>query len=143
MEIFEQSYGKNWQEIFAKYPKQVLYVDIWQDHCRPCLYEMEQSLFLQKQNLGDSIVFVFLYLGKGKKQWKSILAKQQIAGQHYIIRNSKNLEKWMEATKGSAAVPHYIIIGRNGEIFDKNAPFPDNEKWKGVMQKCLFQGQNR
>jgi hypothetical protein len=143
MQIFEQSYGKNWQEIFAKYPKQILYVDIWQDHCRPCLYEMEQSLFLQKQNIGDSIVFLFLFLGKNKQQWKSILGKQQIAGQHYIIKRSKNLEKWMEVAKGSAAVPHYLIIGRNGEFFDKNAPFPDNEKWNGVMQKCLFQGQNR
>jgi len=138
MVIFERNYGKNWEEIFTQYPKQVLYVDIWQDQCRPCLYEMEQSLFLQKQNIGDSVVFIFLYLGKNIKQWKAILAAQQISGHHYLIKNSKNIEKMMNSAKGSTAVPHYLIIGRQGQYLDKNAPFPDSEKWKGVMRSCLL-----
>lgn len=137
IEIFETPYGKNWQTIFAKYPHKTLYVDIWQDHCRPCFYEMEQSLFWQKQYNGDSLVFIFLFLGKNKRKWKKLVAKLNVAGQHYMISNSKSIETFMQTEKGSAAVPHYLIIGKQGEYLDKNAPFPDTEKWKNVMENCL------
>jgi len=113
-------------EITSKYKDKVIYIDFWAPWCAPCLKEFEFSKELQKQYEGQDIVFLFLGIQCSKDSWKTTIANKQLKGEHILLTNDQfNI---LSGEFSFSSIPHYILVGKRGNVIFKNAPAPSNKE---------------
>lgn len=103
--------------IFHNNKNKIIYIDVWATWCGPCLAEFPNSKLVEQQMKGREVAFVYLCTASEKDQWKAILDKYQLGGQHYFLlpRQSTELTRTFEI-KG---IPFYILIDKKGIIREK------------------------
>ncbi len=104
--------------------KRTLYLFFWKGDCKPYLVDVElaKRLHIKYRN---QITFVFLSKDEDEEQWKQQVSKYNLTSDgiiNYRIGESQELEKQFRI-KG---VPAFILISRNGEVFDFDAKHPSN-----------------
>lgn len=101
----------------------VIYVDFWATWCVPCLANMPYSKKLSKK-LKDqkNIVFLYINIEDDYSRWKAYIVKNKPEG----IQLYANSE-WSSELKKKyyiSGIPHYVLIGKNGELININASDP-------------------
>jgi thiol-disulfide isomerase/thioredoxin len=105
----------------------VVYVDVWATWCGPCIAEFPASKALQK-SFADNENVVFLYVSIDTKQqgWKSYLeSNKDIKGLHINISDNAEIQRFLEAYQ-SPSIPKYILVDKEGNLVDVNAPRPSS-----------------
>jgi thiol-disulfide isomerase/thioredoxin len=124
-------------EIFKANKGKVIYIDFWASWCGPCKQEMPASLKLHQNLQGEDIVFVYLSIDKNEAAWKRSMDNLKITskGQHY----RRNQEEMIEFLKFFYiySIPHYMIIGKYGQIVNNDALPPSNTKLERQLRKAL------
>ncbi|MNY65901.1 hypothetical protein D3C86_2032510 [compost metagenome] len=71
------------------------------------------------------VVFLYVSIDDRADLWKKAIAEDKIEGVHVLSAGG------FKSPVGQAfninGVPHYIIIGKDGKIFDNNAPRPSQD----------------
>lgn len=110
-------------------------VDFWASWCKTCAREMEYSKKLQDEFKGKKITFLFLSTDTDYKQWLLGLGRIDIDGRHYRIDEpSKKKIKEYFKIKG---IPYYILLDKEGYIFDPKASWPHQETLKNEIDLLL------
>lgn len=103
----------------------VVYLDFWYSGCRPCLAEAPAADKLKQQFLGQDVVFVYISIETNVDGWKQAVEKHHLAS-----ANSVHLidpEGWHAARAYHVVgFPTYMIIGRDGRIWQTEAPRPSD-----------------
>lgn len=115
----------------------VVYMDFWSSGCGPCRYEMKNGSPKLHARFKDNKDVVFLYVSIDDRadQWKKAIADDKIEGIHLLSPGG------FESPVGQAfninSIPRYIIIGKDGKIFDQDAPRPTEDITPDKLNEAL------
>ena len=81
----------------------------------------------------ENIAFVYLCLDSDEDEWKEMLQKEDLKGQHYLIKKKQLDRLREEAGARGRCVPHYMIIDKNGKVISNNGPKPSSGKVEEIL----------
>jgi thiol-disulfide isomerase/thioredoxin len=114
----------------------VMYIDFWATWCSPCMQEMPYSLNLQKLYKDKGVAFVFLATRSKENLWKATISEKKLTGQHYLLTTDQS--NVLSQLFNISGIPHYGLIDKKGNIVNKDAPMPSEEKKiQGELNKLL------
>ena len=115
----------------------VVYMDFWASWCSPCRYEMKNGSPKLHEKFKDNKDVVFLYVSIDDREdlWKKAIADDKVEGVHVL--STGGFKSPVGQAFNIQGVPHYIIIGRDGKIFDNKAPRPSEDKTVGRINNAL------
>jgi thiol-disulfide isomerase/thioredoxin len=114
----------------------VVYLDIWASWCGPCRKEFPHSKELYNK-LSDKqkkkIVFLFVSIDDTADAWKRALEQLQLPGEHG--HSSGGWQARIVNYFRVQSIPRYILIDKNGEIANIEAPRPSSpELWNELLK---------
>jgi thiol-disulfide isomerase/thioredoxin len=124
----------SWEGLLKKYSGNVLYIDFWASWCLPCRKEMHNSIKLRNEFQDKKISFIYLSIDKDPKNWKFAIKEEELNLQNNFLISSNtksNIEKRFKIN----SIPHYVLVGRDGEIILDNAPGPGNRVIRDLINK--------
>lgn len=126
------------QALAKKYPKKVLYVDVYATWCAPCLEEMKYAPEIQKYYAKEDVVFVNLCLQSSEKNWKQLVSKKKMKGENYFLNEDES--KLFMGNYNIGGFPTYLLIDKKGQVSTTQAPRPsENENLKKVITQLIEQ----
>lgn len=128
---------KTLTEIFKANKGKVIYIDFWASWCGPCVQQMPFSVKLHQNLHNEDIVFVYISIDKNEAAWKRSMKNLKITdkGQHYR-RDQNEMVEFLKFFY-IYSIPHYMIIGKDGQIVNNDALPPDNAKLERQLRKLL------
>lgn len=128
--------GPFWKDLKSKYQGKVIYVDLWATWCAPCREEIPYATELHEYFKGKEIAFVNLCLDSNKSDWEKMIKTGNIKGDNYFFNASQT--GLLKNKLQYEAYPTYLIIDKQGNLVNKNAPRPStNEKIKKLLNEWI------
>jgi len=118
-EVADLSINQIMDEILQQNKDKAIYVDFWATWCGPCLAEFPNSIKLEHELKDKDVSFVYICLESEEKQYKAILDKFQLAGQHYLLSSKQSAE--IRNHFGISGIPFYLLIDKKGVIMEKGS----------------------
>lgn len=117
----------------------VIYMDFWASWCSPCRYEMKNGSPKLHAKFKDNKDVVFLYISLDSKvdAWKKAIADDKIEGIHLLSQASSGVDSAVGKAFNISGIPRYVIIGRDGKIFDNDAPRPSQDITPAKINEAL------
>lgn len=114
---------------------QVIYIDVWATWCSGCVEKIPKMYALQEEFKGqEQIDFLFVSMDKDLDRWKSYISKLPGAALHINANSTEIYKHYM-----LGGIPHYIIIDANGNIYRSNAPDPDSNEIRAMLEAAMKQ----
>lgn len=103
-----------------------IYIDIWSTSCGPCKKEFEYNEKLKEtlKNKDVEILYISLDSDQNKDRWENMIKYYNLKGNH--IRANEKLETDLERKLGKFGIPRYLLIDKQGNIINNDAPRPSN-----------------
>lgn len=103
----------------------VVYIDFWGVYCGPCINEIENYADkLHEKYKNADVVFLNICVDSKETIWKAALKKYHLKGINLIAEGWTNNPICKEYNVNG--IPHYVLIDKNGNIVDNNAPRPSS-----------------
>jgi thiol-disulfide isomerase/thioredoxin len=128
----------NIDELKQHFKGKTIYIDLWATWCVPCRAEFPyyQSLSATLKKMGVQSVFVSIDEPKAGAQWKKLVKQNHLEGYHILAgTNLKADLVKLVYKKGQISVPRYLIINKQGQIVNWDAPRPSNTDLINVLSK--------
>lgn len=113
-------------EILTNNKGKVIYVDIWATWCSPCKEQFPYSMKMHEIFKEKDVTFVYLCCQSQKEAYQNTLKKYHLEGEHYLLENDQY--EYFQKRFLINGVPRYILIGKSGEIINRDASRPDSEQ---------------
>ena len=117
-----------------------VYIDLWASWCVPCMMEFPYYKTLNSEFKAKEITSVFVSIDAPaqKSQWENLITLNQLTGYHILANNSLQADiKQLVYKKGQVSIPRYIILNKNGEVIDWDAPRPSNPELMKKLNELL------
>lgn len=114
----------------------VLYINFWSTYCKGCLSEIEPSKELQKRLAKhQDIRFINININSNYDTWKKMISTKNIQGIN-LFANSE-ISKELKEVYLIQGTPRYVIVDKEGQIFDFSAKRPSNIKLEADLKRIL------
>lgn len=110
------------KELKEKYKNKVLYLKFWAPYCGPCMQQLPYVKKMEEKINPEKFLVINLCAPYPKDKWKATIKRKNIGGVHYLLNENQYAE--LKALFNIHGIPRYVLINRNGEIDDDDAPFP-------------------
>jgi len=125
---------KIFDAIIKKYKGKVIYVDFWATWCGPCRSGIEQIKPIKEELVGKDIVFVYITNQTSPQStWSNMIP--DIKGEHYRV--SADEWNYLTAMFNISGIPHYVLVGKTGEIINPDFGHYDNGRLKTELEKYI------
>ena len=108
-------------------------IDVWATWCGPCIAEIPSLKKVEKQFHDEDIQFLSISIDnkEDREKWKKMIGEKELGGMQLFADNaweSKFITDYM--IKG---IPRFILLDKEGNIIDANAPRPSDKKLVNVL----------
>lgn len=110
-----------------------IYIDLWATWCAPCKAEIPNLQQLEAEYAGKGIEFVSISIDKNRAKWKDFVRTQHLGGVQLWAGDWTNLPEELHV----GSIPRFILIDREGNWVDTNAPRPSDPALKTSLKKVL------
>lgn len=114
----------------------LIYISFWATWCSPCLKTIPQKNTIIGEYGNRPIEFINISFDKEKDKWEKSVKNLSILGLNLICNGN-----WADILKTKyyiQGIPRYILINKDGEIIDSDAPSPKNKsELKSLIDKYL------
>ena len=115
----------------------LIFISFWATWCSPCLKTIPQKNSMIKDYGNEQIVFINISFDKEKDKWEKSVKSNNIFGINLICNG--NWEDILKTKYYIQGIPRYILINKDGEIIDSDAPSPGNiNELKSLINKYLI-----
>jgi len=125
--------GKNVK--LSDFRGKVVYIDFWASWCGPCIMEFPYTSEIHNEFKDEDIVFMYISIDDDKEKWLGAVLEYKIEGIHL------NCPRVFESEVGKqyriSGVPRCVIIDKEGNIFNKDAPHPSSDKIRIELKEAL------
>lgn len=123
----------------SDYKGKVVLVDIWFLGCAPCKVEMPYLMKLEEELQADDLLYITFSLDREQdvEKWKHYVSEHHLGGLQ--LNNTKGFKASIVKDYMLRGVPRYLIINRDGTIYNAFAPRPSDPKLKKELIKLLNQ----
>ena len=110
-----------------------VYVDVWATWCGPCKKEIPFLKEMDEEYKGKNIAFVSLSIDKmeHKDKWLKMIEDEGLKGIQILADNDWNSE--FVTAYNIKGIPRFILIDKEGNIVNSNAPRPSDPYLKEVL----------
>jgi thiol-disulfide isomerase/thioredoxin len=110
-----------------------VYVDVWATWCAPCKKEIPFLKKLDDEYKDKDIVFVSLSIDKleHKHKWLKMVKDEKLQGVQIMADKDWNSD--FVAAYNIRGIPRFILIDKEGNIVDSDAPRPSNPRLKELL----------
>ncbi|MGB6083306.1 TlpA family protein disulfide reductase [Moheibacter sp.] len=112
-----------------------LYVDVWATWCRPCLQQLPAMKELEEKYRDTNIEFVSISVDndRDKAKWQKMVQEKQMGGVQLFAGKRTSFHQDYKIS----TIPKFLLIGKDGEIIDDNAPRPMDYATGGINQQLV------
>jgi len=110
--------------------KKMIYIDVWADWCGSCIKNIPQLKNMQKHLSNKPIQFVTFAIESKAYKVREILLKEELKSNNFLLNESQTNE--LQKKFNFSYIPRYILIGKNGNVIDENAPHPGKEAIQAI-----------
>jgi len=103
----------------------LVYISFWATWCSPCLKTIPQKNAIIGEYGNKPIEFINISFDKEKDKWEKSVKNHNITGLNLICNG--NWEDILKTKYYIQGIPRYILINKNGEIIDSDAPSASNQ----------------
>lgn len=113
----------------------ILYVDIWATWCRPCLQQLPAMKELEQKYRDTNVQFVSISVDqdRDKSKWEKMVKEKEMEGVQLFAGKSTSFSADYKVN----SIPRFLIIGKNGELIDDNAPRPMSHITGGINEELV------
>ncbi|MBL7761019.1 MAG: TlpA family protein disulfide reductase [Sediminibacterium sp.] len=115
---------KGRERTMASFRGKILYIDVWETSCKPCIGNFPYAKQLRKRlkaaQIDTLIEFVTVCTGDSKIEWKKKLKEHKPDGVHLYANDTLLLDSWKVN-----AFPTYILVDPAGRIMCNGLYSPD------------------
>ncbi|MDN3644141.1 TlpA disulfide reductase family protein [Lutimonas halocynthiae] len=110
-----------------------VYVDVWATWCGPCKKEIPFLKEMDEAYKGKNIAFVSLSIDKmeHKDKWLKMIKDEDLGGIQILADQDWNSE--FVTAYNIKGIPRFILIDKEGNIVNSNAPRPSDPNLKEVL----------
>ncbi len=112
-----------------------IYIDVWATWCGPCKSEIPELAKLTKEYKNKDIVFVSVSIDSNKKAWDKMLKEEKF--DWIQIHAEKAWKAKIVTENGIRGIPRFMMIDKEGNIIDVNAPQPSSDKIRPLIDLLL------
>lgn len=113
----------------------ILYIDIWATWCRPCLDQLPAMKELEEKYRDTDVQFVSISVDseRDREKWEKMVHTKEMKGLQLYAGSSQTFHKDYKVT----TIPRFVIIGKDGELIDGNAPRPMNWETRDINHELV------
>jgi|SRR5690606_423551 thiol-disulfide isomerase/thioredoxin len=128
---------KNELNFLDAYKGKVVYIELWATWCGPCV-KLKPDLYRLHDLYKDEQNFVVLSISidQDKESWKQYVRKHHSPLVEWYA--NKEFTDYFQVT----TIPRSILIGRDGEILEWNAPKPNDIELRKRIDKLIYNYRN-
>ncbi len=120
---------------FSDFKGKTLYIDVWATWCGPCLAELPFLDKKQEEYKNKDVVFISISVDDQPEPWKQMVKDRKLKGQQWYA--PKSWQSALALNYRINGIPRFIVIDKNGKIFDAFAPRPSFEEFDNVINLAL------
>lgn len=120
----------------SDYKGKVVYLDFWASWCSPCKAEIPSAAKMEDELKNRDVVFLKVSIDENEMSWRKIIEEKKLSGVHVIANGFNDPVPKSYQVDG---IPKYVLIDKNGNLVDSNAPRPSSEK--EIIDKILAELQ--
>ncbi|MFB6342247.1 TlpA family protein disulfide reductase [Saccharicrinis sp. FJH62] len=131
-DVPETEGDKLFEAIMKKYRGKAVYVDFWATWCGPCRSGIERIKPLKEEIDTSKVAFVYITgPSSPENTWNNMIP--DIKGEHYRV--SKDEWNYLCGKFEISGIPHYVFVGKDGEVINPHLPHLPNSQIKALIEK--------
>ena len=105
----------------------VIYIDVWASWCGPCRRELPHfKELVKKYSRNKEVAIIAISIDTERENWVKVLEEKNLKGIQLLDNRGWNSDICRKFF--ISGIPRYILISKEGDILDANAPAPSSEK---------------